>query len=77
MGGEAGRAPSGGLRSYARSRTGWGKHHHHLHDSGDNGEDKEGGDHINNDDNSEDHNSNYHDCNNDNISCFPCTIHPT
>ena len=30
MGGEAGRAPSGGLRSCACSRTGWGRHHH-LH----------------------------------------------
>ena len=29
MGGEAGRAPSGGLRSCACSRTGWGRHHHH------------------------------------------------
>ena len=29
MGGEAGRAPSGGLRSYVCSRTGWGRHHHH------------------------------------------------
>ena len=29
MGGEAGRAPSGGLRSCACSRTGWGQHHHH------------------------------------------------
>ena len=28
MGGEAGRAPSGGLRSCACSRTGWGLHHH-------------------------------------------------
>ena len=32
MGGEAGRAPSGGLRSCACSRTGWGRHHHHHHD---------------------------------------------
>ena len=31
MGGEAGRAPSGGLRSCACSRTGWGRHHHHHH----------------------------------------------
>ena len=30
MGGEAGRAPSGGLRSCACSRTGWGRHHHHT-----------------------------------------------
>ena len=29
MGEEAGRAPSGGLRSCACSRTGWGRHHHH------------------------------------------------
>ena len=29
MGGEAGRAPSGGLRSCACSRSGWGRHHHH------------------------------------------------
>ena len=29
MGGEAGRAPSGGLRSSACSRTGWVRHHHH------------------------------------------------
>ena len=29
VGGEAGRAPSGGLRSCACSRTGWGRHHHH------------------------------------------------
>ena len=29
MGGEAGRTPSGGLRSCACSRTGWGRHHHH------------------------------------------------
>ena len=29
MGGDAGRAPSGGLRSCACSRTGWGRHHHH------------------------------------------------
>ena len=29
MGGEAGRAPRGGLRSCACSRTGWGRHHHH------------------------------------------------
>ena len=29
MGGEAGRAPSGGLRSCACSCTGWGRHHHH------------------------------------------------
>ena len=28
VGGEAGRAPSGGLRSCACSRTGWGRHHH-------------------------------------------------
>ena len=28
MGGEAGRAPSGGLRSCACSCTGWGRHHH-------------------------------------------------
>ena len=28
MGGEAGRAPSGGLRFCACSRTGWGRHHH-------------------------------------------------
>ena len=27
-GGEDGRAPSGGLRSCACSRTGWGRHHH-------------------------------------------------
>ena len=27
-GGEAGRAPSGGLRYCACSRTGWGRHHH-------------------------------------------------
>ena len=33
MGGEAGRAPSGGLRSCACSRTGWGRHHHHHHDT--------------------------------------------
>ena len=33
MGGEAGRAPSGGLRSCACSRTGWGRHHHHHHHS--------------------------------------------
>ena len=33
MGGEAGRAPSGGLRSCACSRTGWGRHHHHHHES--------------------------------------------
>ena len=32
MGGEAGRAPSGGLRSCACSRTGWGRHHHHHGD---------------------------------------------
>ena len=40
MGGEAGRAPSGGLRSCACSRTGWGRHHHHhsYHD-GDVGDD--------------------------------------
>ena len=31
MGGEAGRTPSGGLRSCACSRTGWGRHHHHHH----------------------------------------------
>ena len=31
MGGEAGRAPNGGLRSCACSRTGWGRHHHHHH----------------------------------------------
>ena len=30
MGEEAGRAPSGGLRSCACSRTGWGRHHHHY-----------------------------------------------
>ena len=29
-GGEAGRAPSGGLRSCACSHTGWGRHHHHM-----------------------------------------------
>ena len=29
MGEEAGWAPSGGLRSCACSRTGWGRHHHH------------------------------------------------
>ena len=29
VGGEAGRAPSGGLRSCACSPTGWGRHHHH------------------------------------------------
>ena len=34
MGGEAWRAPSGGLRSCACSRTGWGRHHHHHHYSG-------------------------------------------
>ena len=39
MGGEAGRAPSGGLRSCACSRTGWGRHHHH-----DAGYDEEDGD---------------------------------
>ena len=32
MGGEAWRAPSGGLRSCACSRTGWGRHHHHYGD---------------------------------------------
>ena len=32
MGGEAGRAPSGGLRSCACSRSGWGRHHHHHHE---------------------------------------------
>ena len=32
MGGEAGRAPSGGLRSCACSRSGWGRHHHHQVD---------------------------------------------
>ena len=31
MGGEAGRALSGGLRSCACSRTGLGRHHHHHH----------------------------------------------
>ena len=31
VGGEAGRAPSGGMRSCACSRTGWGRHHHHHH----------------------------------------------
>ena len=31
MGGEAGRAPSGGLRSCACSRTGWGRHHHNVY----------------------------------------------
>ena len=37
MGGAAGRAPSGGLRSCACSRTGWGRHHHHHdYDSDDN-----------------------------------------
>ena len=35
MGGEAGRAPSGGLRSCACSRTGWGRHHHHRDVDGD------------------------------------------
>ena len=40
MGGEAGRAPSGGLRSCACSRTGWGRHHHHY-DSDDNDDDNE------------------------------------
>ena len=35
MGGEAGRAPSGGLRSCACSRTGWGRHHHHHHSESD------------------------------------------
>ena len=43
MGGEAGRAPSGGLRSCACSRTGWGRHHHHhggdWDDTGDGGVD--------------------------------------
>ena len=35
VGGEAGWAPSGGLRSCACSRTGWGRHHNHHHtDSG-------------------------------------------
>ena len=34
MGGEAGRAPSGGLRSCACSRTGWGRHHHHQSTAG-------------------------------------------
>ena len=41
--GEAGRAPSGGLRSCACSRTGWGQHHHHHHDSGCDNDD-DGGD---------------------------------
>ena len=42
MGGEAGRAPSGGLRSCACSRTGWGRHHHH-HQSFDDDDDDDGG----------------------------------
>ena len=44
MGGEAGRAPSGGLRSCACSRTGWGRHHHHHHDGDVYGDDDEDGD---------------------------------
>ena len=32
MEGEAGRAPSGGLRSCVCSRMGWGRHHHHHDD---------------------------------------------
>ena len=46
MGGEAGRAPSGGLRSCACSRTGWGRHHHHGgggRGSGDSSVDDSGG----------------------------------
>ena len=41
MGGEARRAPSGGLRSCACSRTGWGRHHHH-HQDDDGSEDDDG-----------------------------------
>ena len=44
MGGEAGRAPSGGLRSCACSRTGWGRHHHHHHHGDDSGSEKDGDD---------------------------------
>ena len=56
MGGEAGRAPSGGLRSCACSRTGWGRHHHHHHRDGDdrdgdgNGDDDDDRDGDDNDD---------------------------
>ena len=32
VGVEVGRAPTGGLRSCACSRTGWGRHHHHHHE---------------------------------------------
>ena len=48
MGGEAGRAPSGGLRSCACSRTGWGRHHHHNNDV-DGSDDIDGSDDDNND----------------------------
>ena len=44
MGGEAGRAPSGGLRSCACSRTGWGRHHHHHHDGDRDDVDRDDGD---------------------------------
>ena len=44
MGGEAGRAPSGGLISCACSRTGWGRHHHHQRECGDWQEERECGD---------------------------------
>ena len=43
-GGEAGRALNGGLRSYACSRTGWGRHHHHHSGGGDDGSDSIGDD---------------------------------
>ena len=71
MGGEAGRAPSGGLRSCACSRTGWGRHHHH-HDGG-GGQDNK--DNKNNDvDNYNDQcdeNDNYND-GDDILMCLKC-----
>ena len=60
MGGEAGRAPSGGLRSCACSRTGWGRHHHHHGEgddddySDDNVDDVEDYDHVGDDVNDDD-----------------------
>ena len=58
MGGEAGRAPSGGLRSCACSRTGWSRHHHHhdrnvVEDNGDDGAEKHD-DYNGRDDNADD-----------------------
>ena len=66
VGGEAWRAPSGGLRSCVCSRTGWGRHHHNSnedndnHDDGGYGYDDDGGG-YDDDNNSNEDNDNHDD----------------